>query len=30
MDVQTFGVANVLEDPSSEVCKTAVLGEHQP
>lgn len=28
--VQAFGVADVLEDPSSKVCQAAVLREHQP
>lgn len=28
--VQAFGVADVLEDPSSEVRQAAVLREHQP
>lgn len=28
--VQAFGVADVLQDPSSEVHQAAVLREHQP
>lgn len=28
--VKAFGVADVLEDPSSKVHQAAVLGQHQP
>lgn len=27
--VQAFGIADMLEDPGSEICQAAVLGQHQ-
>lgn len=29
VSVQSFGVADVLEDPGSQICQTGVLRKHQ-